>query len=50
MDAADTEHGPAFDHSSFRTILSTLAGYGVILVVMTALFFLLPYAAFVVFG
>lgn len=36
-----------FDHPAFRTAAGTLAGYGVILLVMTVLLFLIPYAIFV---
>jgi hypothetical protein len=35
-----------FDHPSWLTALGTLAGYGVILLVMTVLLFLIPYAIF----
>lgn len=35
-----------FDHPSFATALGTISGYLVILAVMTALLFLVPYALF----
>ncbi|WP_280177945.1 hypothetical protein [Halorussus marinus] len=35
-----------FDHPSWKTALGTLAGYGLILLVMTAVLFLVPYAIF----
>ena len=50
MDTADSESGPVFDHDSFRTIASTTVGYLLILIVMFAILFLLPYAVFVTFG
>lgn len=33
-------------HPAFRTVAGTLAGYGLLLVVMTVLLFLVPYAIF----
>lgn len=38
-----------FGHPAFRTALGTLAGYGIVLVVMTVLLFLVPYAIFAAF-
>lgn len=35
-----------FDHPAFRTAVGTVAGYGLLLVVMTVLLFLVPYAIF----
>lgn len=35
-----------FDHPSWWTALGTFAGYGVILLAMTVLLFLVPYAIF----
>lgn len=35
-----------FDHPSFATALGTVSGYLLILAVMTALLFLVPYAVF----
>ena len=35
-----------FDHPSWWTALGTFAGYAVILVAMTVLLFLVPYAIF----
>jgi len=35
-----------FDHPSWTTALGTLAGYGAILLVMTLVLFLVPYAIF----
>lgn len=50
MDAADTDGGPNFDHAAWRAGVGTLAGYGIILVVMTAVLFLVPYVVFTLFG
>lgn len=50
MDTADSESGSVFDHDAFRTIVSTTAGYAVILLVMFAILFLVPYAVFAIFG
>lgn len=50
MDAADAETGPSFDHAAWRTGLGTLVGYGLILAVMTAILFLVPYAVFTTLG
>ena len=36
-----------FDHPAWLTALGTFVAYGVILLVMTLLLFLLPYAMFV---
>lgn len=36
----------AFDHPSFRTAASTVASYLLILVAMTVVLFLVPYALF----
>jgi hypothetical protein len=36
-----------FDHPAFRTAAGMLAGYSIILLVMTVLLFLIPYAIFV---
>ncbi|MDZ7747400.1 MAG: hypothetical protein U5K28_13220 [Halobacteriales archaeon] len=36
----------AYDHPSWRAILSTAASYGVVLAVMTVLLFGIPYALF----
>jgi hypothetical protein len=41
MDALDR-----FDHDSWRTALGTGVGYGVLLLVMFALLFLVPYLVF----
>ena len=38
-------HTP-FDHPVWRAVAGALLGYGVILVVMTVLLFLVPYAVF----
>ncbi|MFC6904616.1 hypothetical protein [Halalkalicoccus tibetensis] len=38
-----------FDHPAFRAAAGTLAGYGIVLVVMTVLLFLIPYAVFAAF-
>jgi len=35
-----------FDHPSWKTALGTFAGYGAILLVMTLVLFLIPYAIF----
>ncbi|WP_281272986.1 hypothetical protein [Halalkalicoccus subterraneus] len=35
-----------FTHPAFRTAAGTLAGYGLLLLVMTLLLFLVPYAIF----
>lgn len=35
-----------FDHASLQTAISTFVGYGVILVVMTIVLFLIPYLIF----
>lgn len=35
-----------FTHPAFRTAAGTLAGYGLLLIVMTLLLFLVPYAIF----
>ncbi len=37
------------DHPAFRTAAGTLAGYGLLLLVMTLLLFLVPYAIFTAF-
>lgn len=50
MDTADSESGPVFDHDSFRTIASTTAGYAIIILVMFAILFLVPYAIFTFLG
>jgi hypothetical protein len=34
------------DHPAFRTAAGMLAGYGLVLLVMTVLLFLIPYAIF----
>jgi len=36
-----------FDHPSYLTALGTFVGYGVILLVMFALLFLIPYGIYV---
>jgi hypothetical protein len=38
-----------FDHPSWLTALGTLAGYGLILLAMTVLLFLVPYGIYVTF-
>lgn len=38
-----------FDQPAFRAALGTLAGYGIVLAVMTVLLFLVPYAIFAAF-
>ena len=38
-----------FDHPSWLTALGTIVGYGLILVVMTVLLFLVPYGIYVTF-
>ncbi|KYH27345.1 hypothetical protein HAPAU_00110 [Halalkalicoccus paucihalophilus] len=35
-----------FSHPAFRTAAGTLAGYGLLLLVLTVLLFLVPYAIF----
>lgn len=35
-----------FDYPAFRTAAGTVAGYGLLLLVMTVLLFLVPYAIF----
>lgn len=37
---------PTFDHPVWRTVGGTLLGYGIVLLVMTLVLFLLPYAVF----
>lgn len=37
------------DHPAFRTALGTLAGYSIVLLVMTLVLFLIPYAIFASF-
>jgi len=36
----------AYDHPSWRTVLSTAASYGIVLAVMSILLFGVPYALF----
>jgi hypothetical protein len=50
MDAADSDAGSTFDHAAWRTGLGTLAGYALILLVMSAVLFLVPYAVFATLG
>jgi|GEM_PF-783384 len=50
MDAADADQRPQFDHAAWRTGFGTLAGYALILVVMTAVLFLVPYLVFTTLG
>lgn len=38
-----------FDHPAFRAAAGTLAGYGLLLLVMTVVLFLIPYAVFAAF-
>jgi hypothetical protein len=37
---------PDFDHPSWVTALATVASYGLVLLAMTVLLFLVPYAIF----
>lgn len=50
MDTADAESTPSFDHAAWRTGLGALAGYTLILLVMTVVFFLVPYFVFYSLG
>ena len=50
MDAEDADTGSVFDHAAFRTGISTIAGYTIILLVMFAILFLVPYAVFAMLG
>lgn len=36
----------AFDHPVWRAVAGTLLGYGIVLLAMTLLLFLIPYAIF----